>query len=186
MVKGAVKGMGGGGASRRMRGFEPAAGLVKDRIRNAGEARGFAVSRLLTHWAEVVGEDIAAQTRPVKIGYAKGGFGATLTLLTIGAAAPMLQMQLPRIRERVNACYGYNAISRVILTQTAPIGFAEGQAQFAPAPKAPPPAAPDPQIRARASETAQGFSDPGLRAALETLAANVLSRAANRAPSKKG
>lgn len=175
--------MSGDKPRRRMRGFESAAGLVKDRIRTAGESRGFAVSRLLTHWAEVVGEDLAAQTRPVKIGYAKGGFGATLTLLVPGAAAPLVQMQLPKIREKVNACYGYNAISRVMLTQTAPIGFAEGQAEFTPAPKAPPPA-PDPTIRARAAETAQGLTDPGLRAALETLAANILSRSANRAIKK--
>ena len=54
--------------TRRMRGFEPAAGLVQDRIRKAGESRGFAVSRLLTHWAEIVGADTAACTRPVKMG----------------------------------------------------------------------------------------------------------------------
>ena len=51
----------------------------------------------------------------------------------------MVQMQLPKLRERVNACYGYNAISRILLTQTAPTGFAEGQAEFAPAPKPKPP-----------------------------------------------
>lgn len=171
--------------SRRMRGFEPAGNLLKDRIRTVGESRGFAVSRLFTHWAEVVGEEIAAQTRPVKIGYAKGGFGATLTLLTLGAAAPMLQMQLPRIREKVNACYGYNAISRVLLTQTAPMGFAEGQAEFSPAPPAPKPE-PAPEVLERAAKSAQGTSDPTLRAALETLGANVLSRSANRSTSKKG
>ena len=53
---------------RRMRGFEAASGLLKDRIRSAGESRGFAVTRLLTHWPEVVGEDLARVTRPVKVG----------------------------------------------------------------------------------------------------------------------
>ncbi len=118
------------GKDRRRRGFEPASGLLRDRIREAGETRGFAVSRLLTHWAEVVGEDIAAVARPIKMGYGRDGFGATLSLLTTGSAAPILQMQLPKIRDRVNACYGYNAISRVTITQTAPSGFAEGQADF--------------------------------------------------------
>ena len=33
---------------RRMRGFEATSGLLKDRIRTAGESRGFAVTRLLT------------------------------------------------------------------------------------------------------------------------------------------
>lgn len=160
---------------RRMRGFEAASGLLKDRIRSAGESRGFAVTRLLTHWAEIVGEDLARATRPVKVGYSKGAFGATLTVLVRATEAPMVQMQLPMIKEKVNACYGYAAISRVMITQTAPMGFAEGQAQFAPAPKAPPKPA-DPAILAKAHETAEGVRDEGLRAALETLAQNILTR----------
>jgi len=169
---------------RRMRGFESASGLLRDKIRVAGEARGFAVARLLTHWAEVVGDEVAAIARPVKIGYGRGGLGATLTLLTTGAAAPILQMQLPKIRERVNACYGYNAISRVAITQTAPTGFAEGQAAFAHA--APAPREPAPEILARAAETAMGVSDPSLRAALEALGQNVLSRPQAGATDRKG
>lgn len=160
---------------RHSRGFEPASGLLKDRIRTAGEARGFAVSRLLTQWAEVVGADIAAMALPVKIGYGRDGFGATLTLLTTGASAPLLQMQLPKIREKVNACYGYNAISKVIVTQTAPTGFAEGQVAFAATPK-PAPAPADPALRQKATATAEGVRDPGLRAALEALGEKVLSR----------
>ncbi len=164
---------------RRGRGFEPAAGLLKDRIRAVGESRGFAVSRLLTHWAEVVGDEIAAMALPVKVGYGREGFGATLTLLTTGASAPLLQMQLPKIRERVNACYGYNAISRVVITQTAPTGFAEGQVAFTPKPK-PAPEPPDPVIQ-RAARTLSGeIEDQTLRAALEALGEKVLSRPRNK------
>jgi len=158
-----------------MRGFEPASGLMKDRIRTAGESRGFAITRLLTHWSEIVGEDLARITRPLKVGYAREGLGATLTLLTRAAEAPMVQMQLPTIKDRVNACYGYAAIARVSLTQTAPTGFAEGQAQFAPAPK-PAPKPLDPAIALQATATAAGVQDTGLRAALEALAQNILTR----------
>lgn len=160
--------------SRRMRGFEPAFGLMKDPVRVAGESRGFAVARLLTHWAEVVGEEMARATRPVKVGYGREGFGATLTVLTTGAMAPMIEMQKEQIRVRVNAVYGYNAISRITLTQTAPIGFAEGQAEFIPAPAVA--KVIDPAIRAAAAETAAPIHDPGLRAALEALAENILNR----------
>lgn len=162
-------------SSRRARGFISASRLMEPQIRKAGETRGFAVARLLTHWAEIVGEDLAAICRPVKISFGKGGLGATLTVLTTGAAGPMLQMQLPRLRERVNGCYGYNAIARVIITQTAPVGFAEGQAEFTPAPRRPPPA-PAPELLRSASETAEGVRDDSLRSALERLACNVLSR----------
>lgn len=163
------------GVKRRARGFEAAAGLLKNRIRHVGESRGFAVSRLLTHWPEVVGEEIAAMARPVKVGYGRDGFGATLTLLTTGAAAPVLQMQLPKIRDKVNACYGYNAISRVAITQTAPTGFAEGQVEFTPAPRKEKPA-PDPAIRKQAESLSGEVHDPRLRAALEALGEKVLSR----------
>ena len=161
--------------TRRMRGFEPAGGLVRDPIRAAGEKRGFAVARLLTHWAEIVGDDLAGCTRPVKVGYAQGGMGATLTLLTMGAVAPMVEMQKDSIRAKVNACYGYSAISRILLTQTAASGFAEGQAEFRSAPKVAKPAA-DPAVLAKAADTAGGVQDTGLRAALALLAQNVLTR----------
>jgi hypothetical protein len=166
--------------TRRMRGFEPAAGLLQDRIRMAGEARGFAVSRLLTHWAEIVGQDTAACTRPVKMGYGRDGIGATLTLLTSGPMAPVIEMQKDTIRARVNACYGYNAVSRVMIVQTAASGFAEGQADFAPAPKAATRPAPDPAVTAAARDHAAGVADDGLRQALEHLARNVLSRPKTR------
>jgi hypothetical protein len=165
--------------NRRGRGFQPAARLLKGRIRSVGESRGFAVSRLLTHWSEVVGEEIAAMALPVKVGYGREGFGATLTLLTTGASAPLLQMQLPKIRDKVNACYGYNAISRVAITQTAPTGFAEGQVAFAPKPK-PAPEPPDPAIQDAARTLSGEIGDQTLRAALEALGEKVLSQPRNK------
>jgi len=159
---------------RRKRGFERTSSLVATRIRKAGEARGFAVTRLITHWDEIVGPDIAAIARPVEVSYGRGGFGATLTLLTTGAQAPMLEMQKEALREKVNATYGYAAISRIRLTQTAPTGFSEGRAEFVRKPKAPP--APDPATVERAQAAASGIDNPELRAALEALAQNVLSR----------
>lgn len=159
---------------RRMRGFEAAATLVAPQLRTGAEKRGFAVARLLTHWPEIVGADTAAHTRPVKVSHGKG-FGATLTLLTDGAHAPLVQMQLPQIRDRVNAVYGFNAVARISLTQTAAHGFAEGQAAFRPAPRhgSGPPA---PDALAAADDLAARFADPGLAEAMRQLALNRLSR----------
>ena len=154
---------------RRGRGFRAAASLVEGRVRKAGEAKGFAVMRLLTHWPEIVGVELAGLARPAKVSYGRG-FGATLTLLCSGPAAPMVQMQAPRIVERVNACYGYAAISRVKVTQTAPEGFAETQAPY----RAPPRV--DPTVERRAEEAARDVADPELRSALQALARNVLKR----------
>ncbi|MDX1780674.1 MAG: DUF721 domain-containing protein [Thalassovita sp.] len=159
------------------KGFARTASLLQPQIRKAGESRGFAVTRLLTHWPEIAGQDLAAIARPVEVKYGRQGFGATLTVLTTGAQAPMVEMQKEQLREKVNGVYGYNAISRIRITQTAPTGFAEGQADFSYATKAPPkPAAPDPAIRREASEIAAGAEDAALRTALEALARNVLSK----------
>lgn len=150
-------------------------GLIDNQVKRAGETRGFAVMRLLTHWEEIVGSDMAKMAHPVNVGYSRDGFGATLTVLCKGAAAPMVQAQLPQIRDRVNSCYGYSAISRVRITQTAPIGFKEGQMTFQSEPNAAPKVVSE-EVKTAAKEVADGVENDGLRIALETLAQNVLSR----------
>lgn len=156
--------------------FTRAATLLQGQIRRAGETRGFAVTRLLTHWPEIVGEDVARIARPVDVSYGRQGMGATLSVLTTGAQAPMLEMQKERLRDKVNAVYGYNAIARIRITQTAPTGFAEGQADFSHAPAKRAESAPDPVITRNATAVAAGVGDEKLRAAIESLARNVLSK----------
>lgn len=160
------------------KGFKQTSSLLTQRIRAGAESRGFAESRLLTRWDEIAGPDTAAIARPVGVSYARGGLGATLTLLTTGAQAPMLEMQKEQLRARVNAIYGYNAISRVRITQTAPTGFAEGQVQFThkqpTGPKRPGPAA-----QKRGQDAARTIQDGPLREALAQLGANIHARNAS-------
>jgi len=152
------------------RGFSRAATLMQTSIRHASEERGFAVTRLLTHWTEVVGEATAQIATPVNVSYGKGGMGATLTLLTTGAQAPMLEMQKEQIREKVNACYGYRAISRVRITQTAPTGFADGRVAFSPK------KTPSEAVQSTAKSLSDGIESDALRTALATLGANVIHK----------
>lgn len=161
------------------KGFKRTSSLLQTQIRKTSETRGFAQSRLLTHWTEIVGEDIAAISRPVEVKYGRSGFGATLTLLTTGAHAPMLEMQKEKLRDKVNAVYGYNAISRVRVTQTASTGFSEGQVSFDHRPDQARTETP-PQILPEAQDMADGVRDDGLRTALERLATNVYSKTQNR------
>ncbi len=154
------------------RGFAHAGGLLAQRVRAAGSTRGFSEARILTNWQEIVGPTLAAIARPAKVSYAKKGFGATLTIIAEAARGPELQMQLPAIRERVNACYGYNAISRVRITQVDRMaGFSETQSEFLhdqPAPQ-PEPA----KLEALGLDNVK---DIGLRHALEQLSKAVLTR----------
>jgi hypothetical protein len=156
------------------RGFSRAATLIQGRIRKASEDRGFAVTRLLTHWPEVVGESVAKIATPVNVSYGKGGMGATLTLLTTGSQAPMLEMQKDQICEKVNACYGYRAIARVRITQTAPTGFADGRVAFAPAAKTK--KTPSEAVQSTARNLSEGIESDALRAALTALGANVIHK----------
>lgn len=158
------------------KGFKRTSSLLGDRIRTASESRGFAQSRLLTHWAEIAGPSVAEIARPVEVSYTRGGMGATLTLLTTGAQATMLEMQKEQIRAKVNAVYGYNAIARVRITQTAPTGFAEGQVAFAARKADMAPARLDPKDVAQAVQTVAPVADDGLRQALERLGTNILTR----------
>ena len=163
-------------AARGSKGFKRTSALLQPSIRRAAGSRGFAQSRLLTRWPEIAGEQIAAVARPVEVSHARQGIGATLTILTTGAQAPMLEMQKEALRERINAVYGYNAISRIRLTQTAPSGFAEGQADFTHRKPAPSAAAPQPDAAARARDMVTPVADDDLRAALERLGRSVLTR----------
>ena len=158
------------------KGFKRTDSLLSGQIRRASESRGFAQSRLLTQWSEIVGNDTAAIARPVEVGYGRGAMGATLTLLTTGANAPMLEMQKDQLRARVNSVYGYNAIARVRITQTAATGFAEGQMAFAQRRKSAGLAPIAPALRAKAAEVARPVADDDLRAALARLAENVLNK----------
>lgn len=158
------------------KGFKRTDSLLSAKIRQASESRGFAQSRLLTQWAEIAGEEVAAISRPVEVSYGRGGMGATLTLLTNGSNAPILEMQKEQLRAKVNAVYGYNAIARVRVTQTAATGFAEGQVAFEIRAKANAAVVPDPVLHKRAVETASSVSDESLRDALARLGENILNK----------
>ncbi len=157
-----------GNPARRGRGFQRAGALIAPQTRTAAARRGYAEARLKALWPDIAGPELAAVTRPVRLTLRRGPAGGLLALAVLGANGPQVQMLLPLLRERVNAVLGPGAVGRVQITQGT-AGFAEPPAAFArPAPIPPdlgPLAAP-----------LSSIGDPGLRAALETLARNVLSR----------
>ncbi len=161
--------------ARHARGFVQAGGLLQNNIRVAGEKRGFAQTRLLIQWAEIVGAATAALAEPVKVSYGRQGLGATLTLLCTGSNAPIVQAELPRIQDRVNACYGYAAISRIVVTQTTATGFAQAPTEFA-AQQDSGAAAPTDDQKDALRRSLDPLENKDLQAALETLGHNILTR----------
>lgn len=81
-------------------------------------SRGFAEAGLITHWAEIVGPDIARGCQPDKLRFPKGErHDGTLILRCLGALALEIQHQTPHLLERINGYFGYRAIARVQIVQ---------------------------------------------------------------------
>ena len=162
------------GHRRKTNGFKRTSALLERRIKDASQNRGFAQSRVLTHWSEIAGTDISKIAQPTSVSYSAQGMGATLTLLTRSGHGPELEMQKEKLRERINAAYGYNAITRIKISHTSASGFAEAQTLFDPRPASAAPGV-DKKISEKAQKTASPVTDHDLRRALEQLGQNVLS-----------
>ena len=156
---------------RRKRGFKSASSLLQKQIQKASETRGFAVSKLLTNWTEIIGTDLAKIAKPVKVNYGREGLGAGLVLLTNGANAPIVQAQSKQIIDRVNGVYGYNAISRVRITQIDPNELIdeknEGSISLV---------KPSELDKTKAKDEVNGIKDNSLNEALQLLGANIISK----------
>jgi hypothetical protein len=144
--------------------------------RKAFETFGFSTVTLLTDWATIVGEQLAAYAVPERIKWPRGAgetdatdpetrsSGATLVLRVDPARALDVEYKGQQILERINAYFGYRAVAELRLLQ-APLPIA--RAVPMPRPEVPPCEAPE----------LAGIADEGLRAALQRLKQGLLSRA---------
>lgn len=83
----------------------------------AFQRHGFASEQLLARWQLIVGDQVAAISRPEKIKWPRGNDGSghqsggTLVLKAIAGRALELHYETPRIIEKVNQFLGYGAIA---------------------------------------------------------------------------
>jgi hypothetical protein len=153
---------------------KPLADLIDDCLAPALAAQGFAGRAILSLWPEIVGERLAARSRPLKIDWprrrpAPGETSepATMVVRVEGAFALEMQQLGPLVLERVNTHLGWRAVGKLVLKQ----GPVE-----APAAKKPP-SPPDPAIVAQVAQQVSAIADPALRAALERLGQSVAQKA---------
>jgi hypothetical protein len=118
--------------------------FVSGLMRPAFEKFGFSASTLLTDWEAIAGREIAAYTAPERLkwpraaGDAESGEpsrGATLVLRVAGARALEVEQMRPRLIERINAAFGYRAVSEIRIIQ-APLPRRTAPKPPAPAPRA--------------------------------------------------
>ena len=167
----------------RKHGFKKASVLLKKNIQKVSESRGFAQSRVLTHWSEIVGEEISSVSIPTKVSYKTDGLGATLTILTSGSSGPILEMQKEFIRTKINAVYGYNAVQKIKITQSSPLALIRKNENpkniISKKNKS------NVEISTSLEKAVNEIDDKNLRQALEELAINVFTKLENNSSSER-
>jgi hypothetical protein len=146
--------------TRPLRRPPPAAGKALTSLVKALDARfGQGPDALKARWREIVGEALAANTEPAKLGKPRaGGGGAVLELKVDGPAAALIQHQSSEILARVNLFLGEGAVGKLRIVQ--------GPIRRAPAVKA---AAKSAQARRRRVQPLDAGAEAELEAGLGRL-----------------
>jgi len=98
----------------------PLAELLNNCISTAFARQGFASREIVTHWPEIVGQEIASIAEPIRMQWPRnpeGAAPATLVLRVEGPAAIEVQHQSGLVIERVNRFFGWQAIDRLAFRQ---------------------------------------------------------------------
>lgn len=145
----------------RPRGPRPLADIAAAPLAEALQRAGFASTEVVTRWDEIVGEDLARRSAPVKIAWPRRpqGLGepepGTLHIRVEAPFALEMQHLVPVVIERVNAFMGWRCVAAVRLAQVPLARRAEYR-----------PAKPPPVDEERLRRALEGFDDEGLKAAV--------------------
>ena len=94
--------------------------MIEPMVAPSANERGFAISRLISHWHDIVG-DTAAWCRPADIQFPRGSRNnGTLKLQIASGRGPQAQAMSAQIIDQVNAAFGYQAVGRITLVQNLP------------------------------------------------------------------
>jgi hypothetical protein len=86
-------------------------------IKQLDERFGAGPETLQARWREIVGENLAARTEPVKLSRPRNGSGGVLELKVDGPAATLIQHQAPELLMRVNLYLGAGTVERLRVVQ---------------------------------------------------------------------
>lgn len=155
------------------------AGLTREVFRK----RGFAQSHILAHWPEIAGAALAEYSAPEKLAFPRTPAetrgpetGATLTIRVDGPVALEIRHLEPRIIERINGYYGYNAVARLKLVQGPLPPRTRARRKLIRPLK--------PEERAELVQSLVTIGEPALKASLERLGERILGTSAPRPDSR--
>lgn len=86
-------------------------------LKKVQRKRGFAESRLLTDWPQIVGAAFAQHCAPQKLSFPKDQHGATLHILCESGWATELQFQEPVLLDKIATFFGYRAVGAIRIHQ---------------------------------------------------------------------
>lgn len=149
--------------------------LSRPIVRPMLEQYGFAHGDLVAQWSAIVGDDIAARCSPGKLSWPRGrdagnrqAEGATLAVRADRGAGLALSYETTSIIERINAFFGYQAVSGIKVVQ--------GDRPVRKTSSHPEPVIPSAQTVTAVSAKTSGISDESLRMALDRLGQRALTR----------
>ncbi len=101
---------------KRPRAAFPLADLVGKAVGDAFAKQGFAAAEIVTHWQEIVGDELAKRSEPVKLVWPRRDDPDSVGVLTVrveGAYALEIQHLQPVVIERVNRYFGWCCVGRL-------------------------------------------------------------------------
>jgi len=101
----------------RHRPAPPAGKSLAPLIKALDDRFGQGTGALESRWPEIVGEQLARVTEPVKLSKGRPGQGGALELRVVGPAAAFVQHQATEIISRVNLFLGDGAVDRLRISQ---------------------------------------------------------------------
>ena len=163
MVKKSTKGM-PARKRRAIRLSDSIAGLTRGLLAR----QGFAQTDVVTQWSSIVGKLLAAHCLPERLSFPSGERrGGTLHVIADSAFALELQHLTPEVIQRINSYYGFEAVSRLRITQ-APVAKRRAMRRKKPAPLSP-------DDEKTLSAAVAPAHDDKLREALKSLGAAIFS-----------
>lgn len=95
----------------------PAGRALSPLLRDLDGRFGQGSGALMARWREVVGEEVARRTEPVKLVKGRNGGPSSLEIRVAGPAAAIIQHQAHEILARVNLFLGAEAVQKLRIVQ---------------------------------------------------------------------
>ena len=143
---------------------KPVAELIAGALDPLVRQRGLARAELISWWPDIVGAEYAGRTRPERIRWPRDGKAATLIVRCDPSLALQFSYETDRVRERLNAYFGYPAVGAIRIVQHRIGPEADASPQERPEPASPP----------ELEDRLAGFEGP-LRESLRRLGRRVLA-----------